>query len=320
MIEAEVNTITESLNNLLDLEKRLEYFGQDSKAIIQQMMKRRYELQQMIRSEKENLSSNPKIMDNTNNFPSKKNDLRSLISYGNNGIIIDRIRDALDPITSWKNLSTPIMHEGISKSPEIPGTHGEIMTTGLYSGGCAYSGTLADDGLQEPYNPKFWIHNWQGLIAFPPAPETVKLSYRFTVSAELHLYLAPVITGTIMSFVTLGTTNDISKDIVNWTPIGWPINTTLPLSTGLNFFGEIPISGNILLEKGQTAGVGIIFGSIISAADGFIQIIWGNFGTHLTLHPGIPLGASAYGLIQYRFDRLEVINSLHKIFEKNLVP
>ncbi len=269
LMEAEFKSLTERLNKMTAFRLQLEHSGEESKVYLQQLMERRTELLQRLRA----------------------STIRAQRPIDANPIIVTQLT-YLFPF--WTVLSVPVMTEGISETPGVPGTSGEIDTEDLFQGGLAFGGMPEDDGTQNPYTEKWWIHNWDCSIVFPPAQETGTLFYRFSVSNETHIYLDPVYSGSVRAFVTVGTTNDVSQPIQNWNTVGWPVDVTLPSST-LNFYNDVPITGEIAVAQGQVPAVGLIFGVIVSVASGYVQFLWGNFGTHLTLPAGQTLGPMIMG-------------------------
>jgi hypothetical protein len=279
LMEAEVNLLSERLNNMTAFKLQLEHSGEESKVYLKQLMERRTELLQKLRAVRASTIRTQRLIDvNLQNILPKLSDLLSL----------------------WVVLPVPVMTEGISDTPGVPGTSGEIGTAGLFQGGLGFGGMPEDDGTQDPYTEKWWIHNWDCSIVFPPAPQTGSLTYRFVVDNETHIYLDPVYSGSVRAFITVGTTSDVSQPIQNWNTVGWPVNITLPSST-LNFNNGVPITGEIAVEQGQVPAVGLIFGVIVSVASGYVQFLWGNFGTRLTLSAGQTVGPTDYGKIEYYY-------------------
>ena len=214
--------------------------------------------------------------------------------------------DIGDLLFPWSVINLPFMYEGINESPSVSGTSGGIETAGLYAGGLAYAGLLEDDNVSPPLTEKWWIHNWYNSVIFPAAPFNGRLFYRFTVDSECNIYRAPVFSGSVREFVTVGWTSDAAAsdpptDWTTWQSVGLPVDQTLPSNT-LNLGGSIPVLGSIPVEEGKNAALGFIYGTIVSLASGYLQFLWGNFGTRLTLPPATPVGYQAYDKIEYRFE------------------
>jgi hypothetical protein len=217
-------------------------------------------------------------------------------------LLISSISDRLFP---WQVINLPYMYEGIDESPAVAGTSGGIGTAGLYAGGLGYGGNPEDDGTLEPFVEKWWIHNWYNSVVFPAAPSSGRLYYRFTVDSECHIYRAPVYSGSVREFATIGWTSDIASDpLADWTTwqtVGWPVDETLP-SENLNLGGAVPVVGSIPVAAGHSAALGFIYGTIVSVASGLVQFLWGNFGTRLTLPPTGTVDYRDYDKIEYRFE------------------
>jgi hypothetical protein len=272
--EAELLGIQRRLSNLAAIEPFLKRAGEDPETYFRTLTARKKEL---VGKRKDTHTS----------------DQLSLLTWKiDEAEIIERLLFTIDP---WMQLGVPTIVEGINEQPGNPGTSGSIVTAGPYSGGLGYGGMVENDN--SPVDERFWIHNWKCTIALPSAGINSRISYRFSVSSECHVYLDPVASGSVMAFVTVGTTPDIGRSITNWNTVGWPVNATLP-SSSHNFSGDVPVSGHISVASGKTAAIGLIFGVIVSAAAGYVQFTWGNFGTHITGQSG----ASAYGKIEYRYD------------------
>jgi hypothetical protein len=206
----------------------------------------------------------------------------------------------------WHVLSLPTMTEGLDQTPGVPGTHGEIGTSGLYAGGCGYGGEPTDDGTTDPSMEKWWLHNWRCSAVFPAAPYDGLLLYRFTVESECHVYADPCDSGSLQEFVTIGRTANVGSqspfDDPQIQTVGWPVDISLPYAGSLNFGGPTAVLGSIPVHAGDVAGLAFIYGTIVSVANGYIQFSWGNFGTRRTLPQGQPSGASDFDKIEYRFE------------------
>lgn len=211
------------------------------------------------------------------------------------------ISDLLFP---WQTLQLPNMTEGIDETPGTSDTEGNITTAGLFVGGLGYGGTLSQDGSNGPAE-RWWIHNWRNLAVFPGAPHAGRLYYRFTVDSECHIYHAPVLDGSVREFVTIGKTADVAATPMNdwtiWQTVGWPIDQPLPTAT-LNLSGAVPVAGSIPVAAGKSAALGFIYGTIISVAGGYVQLLWGNYGTRRTVAGDAPISYRDYGKVEYRFE------------------
>jgi hypothetical protein len=93
-----------------------------------------------------------------------------------------------------------------------------------------------------------------------------------------------------------------SQSLGNWQTVGWPVNVTLPYSGPLHFGAPTPVSGSFAVQAGNSAALGFIYGTIVSVASGYVQFLWGNFGTRRTLPPAQSYGAKDFDKIEYRFE------------------
>jgi hypothetical protein len=83
--------------------------------------------------------------------------------------------------------------------------------------------------------------------------------------------------------------------------LGWPVNESLP-SGSLDLGGGVPVTGSIPVVGGRSAALGFIYGTIVSVASGYVQFLWGNFGTRRTVLPGTTVDYRDYDKIEYRFE------------------
>ena len=293
LMEAEAERLSRRLSDLAALRDHLAYIGEDPDKAIPRMMARRNEVLKLIRDHHEKRDSVARPYGDTEN-------ITAVAEFAGRTALLDRF-DFCGGFSPWLEQPTPYMTEGISENPGVPGTSGTIGTAGLFQGGCAYGGELSDTGEHHPGDEKFWIHNWRDFIQLPPAPARSTLHYRFGVSAITNIYRAPVLSGSVMVFVTVGTTNDITVPITNWTTVGWPVQVTLPAEPPLYFGGEVPVTGKFDVGKGKTAAIGLILGVITSVNQGYVQFLWGNFGTHRPEPFPLDLNYEDYGRIEYRF-------------------
>lgn len=291
LLEAEAERLSRRLSDLATLRDHFTYLGEDPEKGIRQLVARRNEVLQRVRERHDELTSAPGY--------DAVQDIAA-VDHADRLAWFNRF-DFCAAFSPWVEQPTPNMTEGISETPGVPGTSGEIGTAGLFQGGCAYGGELSDSGEHDPGDEKFWIHNWRDVIKLPPAPERSTLHYRFGVSAITNIYRAPVLSGSVMVFVTVGTTSDIAVPITNWDTVGWPVMVTLPADPPLYFGGEVPVTGKFNVAKGKTAAIALILGVITSVNQGYVQFLWGNFGTHRPVPLPEDLNYEDYGRIEYRF-------------------
>jgi len=223
----------------------------------------------------------------------------------------------------WSILNLPIMSEGINDNhgikvelaPDEVGPN-EIATTDLSAGGVGYMGDPTDDGLVNPHTEKWWVHNWTCSAVFPPAPFAGKLHYRFNVDGDCKAGFAPMESGLVAQFVTLGETADVLTDspfdAPNLWDAGWPIYESLPRPGGLGFAfsGSLKIEGAIDVHRGRTAALALILGAITGVATGYVQYLPCNIDTH---PPAVPIDQTVVGMIEYRFEPRELIEAVAKL-------
>ncbi len=83
--------------------------------------------------------------------------------------------------------------------------------------------------------------------------------------------------------------------------------TTLGLFPGGLAYGGtptalVPVSGSIAVAQGKSAALGFIYGTIVSAASGFVQFLWANFGTRQTVPSHALVGPGDFDKLEYRFE------------------
>jgi hypothetical protein len=77
--------------------------------------------------------------------------------------------------------------------------------------------------------------------------------------------------------VTVGWTADAAtQPLGNYDSVGWPVEVSLPYQQSLNFGTPVLVSGSIAVKQGQNATLGLIYGTIVSVASGYVQFTWGN--------------------------------------------
>jgi hypothetical protein len=204
-------------------------------------------------------------------------------------------------LAPWSILELPDMTEGIYSPPGTSDATGDLITLHLYSGGLAFGGSPGGQLTADSSPPaeRWWTRTWRNSVVFPPAPFAGRLYYRFAVDCECNLFMDPVEGGSIQTYVTLATVGDVARDRwTNWQTVGWPIIQTLPSPPRAFGLGNIAVNGSIPVMAGNSAAIAFIYGTTISVEGGWLQLLWGNFGTRY-------LDASdyyAYGKLEYRFE------------------
>ncbi|MDA4118451.1 MAG: hypothetical protein OK455_08930 [Thaumarchaeota archaeon] len=204
---------------------------------------------------------------------------------------------------SCSQIAVPIMAEGSSDTPGVPGTSGEIDTISLWHGQVDFGGRPLDTGQQNPDTEKFWSHHWNWTVVFPPAPSDGTISFDFAVDCGIHIVQAPAHLGYVGTPVTLMTTSDAeSEPLSNLTLVGWPTNISLP-QTSFDSDTTLPVSGTIAAKAGRSAAVALFCGAIVGMASGSC-----TFGVapdsyfYTRLSSGRQPWPIDYGMIQYCFN------------------
>lgn len=155
---------------------------------------------------------------------------------------------------------------------------------------------------------QWWVHNWICTAVLPSAPHQGTVSYRFGANCEAIVYHAEG-TSSLTSFITVGTTSDVSTPITNWQTVGWPFDVTLPQPSQALFSGGAPVVGDIKVNAGQAAAITVIIGVIESIIDGYVMFLPDStFGIGLLGQSG----STAWGKIQYQFNPLWVVEGANK--------
>jgi hypothetical protein len=202
-------------------------------------------------------------------------------------------------------IAVPIMAEGSSDTPGVPGTSGEIETIpySLWHGQVDFGGQPIDTGQQNPNTEKFWSHHWNWTVVLPPAPSDGTISFNFALDCGTHIIQAPAHFGYVGTPVSLMTTSDAqSEPLSNWTLVGWPTNISLPQAS-FNFDTTLPVSGTIAVKAGRSAALTLFCGAIVGLASGSC-----TFGVaqdsyfYTRLSSGRQPWPIDYGMIQYCFN------------------
>lgn len=202
----------------------------------------------------------------------------------------------------WKRQPVAGMYRGISETPGVAGTSGEIGSLGTSAGGLGFGGSLWDSGVHQPLREKWWIRNWRCTTVFPVPPADKRfMQYRFVVTNDTRITGAAARVGTLQTFVTVGTSSSSGVVISNYRTVGWPANYGFPLPRPTAYHGRVPVSGQIAVTPGRRPAIGLIFGVIVGLASGWLNFGWGNFGTHVPQDDGGTIGHLHYGKFDYKW-------------------
>jgi hypothetical protein len=218
--------------------------------------------------------------------------------------------ELLNSLWPWRRIAFSSPADGVNVTPGVPGTDGSIGAE-FYQGELAFGGMLSDAGTTEPGVEKYWLHDCQCGVQFPAVNFESTLQFRFAAGTEVHIYLDPVLSGSVMCYATLGTTPDVNVPITNWEQNSqFLLNASLPGE--LNLYGGTTFSGSIEVTAGHSAALGLVLGAIVGAANGYVQLLWGIVDTGV-------VGASKpgdYGQLEYRVIPVLVNKALQNFVEQ----
>jgi hypothetical protein len=213
--------------------------------------------------------------------------------------------------TPWVAVNLPYFSEGVNQLPGVAGTQQELYTTALLPGGVEFEGAPVDMGTVEPNTPKWWVHTWTCSYVFPQALNRMWLYYRFTTETSFNIAAASARpnTGSLASaWISVGTTSDVETggpfDPGASVQVAYPFFIPLPPATlPVNIDQEpAPVSGSIQVQAGKTAAIGLIYGTAVGIASGYLASLGGCMNTRLTLPSGTPYDGDPYDKIEYRFE------------------
>ena len=183
-------------------------------------------------------------------------------------------------------VAVPRASEGVSVVPGTAGTHGRIVTTGLFPGGgisfnsADPTGEVIGLGLSELGTDveHVWLQNWRYVVLFPCATSQSTLTYKFEVDIDARLFSESA--GTIMSFVSIGEEPSVSpnSNIEVDTPAGWLLVADLdePSEYYSGYYGRV--YGSASVERSFTVGaertpaVAIVVGFIVRLTSGQLRL------------------------------------------------
>ncbi|MDP9374125.1 MAG: hypothetical protein M3Q65_17030 [Chloroflexota bacterium] len=308
--QAELASLTEQLHGWATLRQQLEDAGEEPQAYLRRLTARRTELLQRLSAEQAGATDAeeepPHDGDQSASLASSDGGAAlTTFSHRPGGLLEQILTTVNDVFGRWRVLSVPRMRDGFAEVPDVPGTRGQIITTGLYPGGVTFTddAPLADDGVQNPLVEKWWVRTWQCALTFPAAAELSRLSYRFIVRGDVSLLAGSVRRGSIYAWVAVGTSrNWPARPIGNWQTVGWPVAITLPRADRF-FGGEVPVSGNLLVEGGRTPVVGLICGVGVGVASGFVDLLPTENSFWTRRDRGTQTyGAADVGKVEYSYD------------------
>jgi hypothetical protein len=233
-----------------------------------------------------------------------------------------RLTATLDRLASifawWEKILAPNATVKLVQTPGTANTGGTGIGAEIYQGDIALGGDVWNSGTQE----QWWVNTWQYMVPLPATPANLtapaSLSYRFNVGASVNLYRQDVVTGSVNAYATVATTGDHANhpiDFNNYASSDFAIFATLPTSSVPPILsGTVKISGTIPLVPGRTPAIGIVVGLIVSAAQGEVMILPGEYSS-ITLAPPDATMPSDLGKIEYRRDPPFWVEAVAKMLE-----
>jgi hypothetical protein len=266
LLEAELMTRESELRNFQVVRDRLAAFGRDANGAYRQILAQRDAVAAKLREVRTPPSE-----------PSK--------------IVLPRRELALveAPIAA-ANFRLPIVdgipgfgYSGfVQAGPLSEGSHvlpagditGDISTTRLGSPSYVMFSGLPNVGPDEippdQYDPTiryFWLHNWQVLVPFPPPSAPSHLTYQFNVGVEFEVFGGSI--GTLMSFVSVGETANLTGPVAITTDVGWPVIADLSQPTDSyngsygSFSGQTTVQRTFAVGADRVPAVAIAVGAVV---------------------------------------------------------
>jgi hypothetical protein len=218
----------------------------------------------------------------------------------------------------WEKILAPNATVKLVQTPGGASTGGTGIGAEIFRGDIAIGGDVWNSSAQE----QWWVNTWQYIIPLPVTPATLtapaSLAYRFNVGASVNLYRQDVITGSVDVYATVATTGDLANhpiDFNNYASSDFAIFASLPSSKVPPILsGTVKASGTIPLVPGRTPAIGIVVGLIVSAAQGEVLILPGEYSS-ITLAPPDATMPTDLGKIEYRRDPPFWVEAVAKMFE-----
>ena len=228
---------------------------------------------------------------------------------------LDRLGDIF---SWWDKILVPNATVKLVQTPGGANTGGTGIGAEIYRGDIALGGDVWNSGTQE----QWWVNTWQYMVSLPATPANLtgpaSLAYRFNVGASVNLYRQDVVTGSVNAYATVATTGDVAShpiDFNNYASSDFAIFATLPSPKVPPILsGTVKVSGTIPLVPGRTPAIGIVVGLIVSAAQGEVMILPGEYSS-ITLAPPDATMPTDLGKIEYRRDPPFWVEAVAKMIE-----
>jgi hypothetical protein len=204
---------------------------------------------------------------------------------------LDRaVLDSFTVLVPLQVLALPVMIEGSDDPPGTPDAEGDIFTVLLSPGGVDFEAALLQSPDKDPGGlpaDRWWTHTWVDTAAFPAAPESGRLYFRFTVDLDFMCLTPGAVIRGVYAFILL---QSESFQQLSWA-MQVPQFTAIEQSTQTDLTGSIPVAA------GQQLDLDLTYGMILFCGNGEFES-QGSFATHRT----VPAPSTAdFGLIEYRF-------------------
>jgi hypothetical protein len=266
-LEAELVARNSELRNFSVIRDRLVAFGKDANAAYREILARRDTVAAKLRALRTPTSASPLVVASPRpNLPlfdapiapaKFRPPIVGGIPFGYSGVV------QAGPLSNGINV--------------VPGgdTSGEIITSSigsptyvLFNGSLKAGPTELPPG--EQYDPTiryFWLRNWQVLVPFPAPSTLAQLTDRFSVGAEFDVFSDGV--GTVMSFVSVGETANLTGNVAITTDAGWPL--IADLSQPAEYYngsygallGQTMVQRTFVVGSGHVPAVAIAVGAVV---------------------------------------------------------
>jgi hypothetical protein len=204
---------------------------------------------------------------------------------------LDRaVLDSFTVLVPLQVLALPVMIEGVDEPPGTPDAEGDISTLLLSPGGVDFEADLVQSPNEDPGGlpaDRWWQHTWVDTAAFPAAPESGRLYFRFTVDVDFQCITPGAAIRGVYAFITLQSEAFLQ--------VSWPMQ--VPQFTALGQSNQSDLTGSIPVAAGQQLDLDLTYGMLLFAGNGEFASE-GSFATHRT----VPEPSTAdFGVIEYRF-------------------
>jgi hypothetical protein len=166
------------------------------------------------------------------------------------------------------------LSEGVNVVPGGQYVTGDISTANIGSPTYVEFGGVPSVGPDElppdQYDPTiryFWLHNWQVLVPFPAPTGPSRLTYQFNAGVTFEIFSGGI--GTLMSFVSVGETANLTGPVAVTADAGWPLIADLsqpgPSYNGSygSLSGQTNVQRTFAVGAGHIPAVAIVVGAVV---------------------------------------------------------